>query len=140
MAGWFVTTALTGFVPDSFLRLAAIEAGQRPPFATIVHVHAVVMGSWLLLLLAQSYLAATGQRALHRQLGIASLVLVIAVPVTMIAIVINAWDALLSLTQVPADRVHALSNILLMQIRGIVLFSVFATWALLVRQSDSDSH
>ncbi len=140
MAGLFVTTALTGFVPDSFLRLAAIEAGERPPFATVVHVHAVVMGSWLLLLLAQSYLVATGRRALHRQLGIASLVLVIAVPITMIAIVVDGWEALLSLTQVPPNRVQALSNTLLLQIRGIVLFSVFATWALLVRKSDPDSH
>jgi len=140
MSALFVTTALTGFIPDSFLRVAAIEAGKRPPFAMIVHVHAVVMGSWLLLLLAQSYLQATGQRALHRQLGIASLALMVAVPIAMIAMVINAWSPVLSSTPAPPDRVHALSNILLFQIRSFVLFTVFTTWALLVRKSDPDSH
>jgi len=140
MAGLFVTTALTGFIPDSFLRLAAIEAGERPPFAMVVHVHAVVMGSWLLLLLAQSYLAATGRRELHRQLGVTSVVLVIAVLITMIALVVTAWGALLASTQVPPSRVEALSNTLLLQIRGIGLFSVFAAWALLVRKSDPESH
>ena len=43
MAGLFVVTALAGFVPRSLIKLAAVEAGQRPPFPPILHVHAVLM-------------------------------------------------------------------------------------------------
>ena len=43
-----------------------MKAGARPPFPPMLHVHAVLMGSFLLLLLAQTVLMATGRkRAAH---------------------------------------------------------------------------
>ena len=50
-AASFIGIVLAGFVPDSLGKVAAIQAGQRPPFPLILHVHAVLMGSFLLLLL-----------------------------------------------------------------------------------------
>ncbi|TIX51067.1 hypothetical protein [Alteraurantiacibacter aquimixticola] len=43
--------------------------GNFPPAPPIVHIHAVVFGTWMLLLLAQTGLASTGNVKLHRSLG-----------------------------------------------------------------------
>ena len=59
MAASFIAYTLTGFIPDSLAKIAAVEAGQRPPFPLALHAHAVLMGAFLVLLLAQSVLAAT---------------------------------------------------------------------------------
>lgn len=50
-AVWFIAIVLVGFIPDSLMKVAAVQAAQRPPFPTVLHVHAVLMGSFLLLLL-----------------------------------------------------------------------------------------
>src|SRR5258708_24254361 len=75
MAGWFIVITLTGFIPDSLTKIAAVQAGERPPFPSVLHLHAVLMGSFLLLVLAQTTLMATGRFELHRRLGIAAFVL-----------------------------------------------------------------
>jgi hypothetical protein len=51
MAALFIAIVLVGFIPDSLGKIAAVGAGQRPPFPLIMHVHAVLMGSFLLLVL-----------------------------------------------------------------------------------------
>src|SRR6185503_18248285 len=81
-AASFLAVVLAGFVPDSLAKLGAIHAGQRPPFPLVLHIHAVLMGSFLLLLLTQTVLVATGRRAWHMQLGIAALVLTPAIVIT----------------------------------------------------------
>jgi hypothetical protein len=72
MAAWFILVTLTGFIPDAIGKVAAVKAGNHPPFPLILHVHAVLMGSFLLLLLAPSVMFATGRSALHKQVGIAA--------------------------------------------------------------------
>src|ERR1700750_2077845 len=44
-AASFIAIVLAGFVPDSFAKVAAIQAGQRPPFPFVLHIHAVLLGS-----------------------------------------------------------------------------------------------
>ena len=70
MAVWFIAITLTGFIPDSLMKVEMVKAGLRPPFPIVLHMHAVVMGSFLLVLLAQTWLMATGRRAYHMQLGL----------------------------------------------------------------------
>src|SRR5438270_7722056 len=53
-AASFIVIVLAGFIPDSLQNLAMIKAHQRPPYTLIADLHAVVMGSFLLLLLAQT--------------------------------------------------------------------------------------
>ena len=74
MAVWYIAIVLTGFIPDSIMKVGMVQAGQRPPFPIVLHMHAVVMGSFLLTLLAQSWLMATGRREYHMRLGIAAFV------------------------------------------------------------------
>lgn len=65
MAGLLLVTVLTGFIPSGQLQIYLIEAGQRDSFLPVVHVHAFVMGAWILQLLAQTSLVATDNRTLH---------------------------------------------------------------------------
>jgi len=81
MAVWFIVIALVGFVPDAMMKVALVKAGARPPFPLILHVHSVLMGSFLLVLLAQTWLMATGRKALHMQLGVLGMVLAAALVV-----------------------------------------------------------
>src|SRR5205085_3381891 len=81
MAVWFIAIVVVGFVPDSMMKVALVKAGVRPPFPLVLHLHAVLMGSFLLLLLAQTVMVATGRCALHKQVGIAAFVLVPALVV-----------------------------------------------------------
>ena len=81
MAVWFIVITLVGFVPDAMMKVAMVKAGARPPFPPILHVHAVLMGSFLLLLLLQTWLMATGRKALHMQIGLLGMVLAAALVV-----------------------------------------------------------
>ena len=124
-----------------------VKAGRGRRFRRL-HVHAVLMGSFLLLLLAQSVMMATGRCALHKQVGIAAFVLVPAlVVVGMIlapTIYHQVWDGAhfgpppvrAALTPV----VPRLENILLLQIACGVLFGVFMALALWARTTNSGFH
>src|SRR5437868_14131513 len=74
-AASFVVITLVGFIPDALMKVAMVQAGQRPPFPVVMHLHAVMMGSFLLLLLAQTWLMATGRNEYHMRLGVAAFVL-----------------------------------------------------------------
>jgi hypothetical protein len=78
-AAWFVAIVLTGFIPDSLMKIAAVQTGERPPFPVVLHLHALLMGSFLLLLLGQTTLMATGRCEYHRRLGIAAFALAPAI-------------------------------------------------------------
>lgn len=142
MAALFVATALWGFIPSSLAMLEAAGNGRRPPLPFALHAHAVLTGSWLLLLLAQSVLAATGRRSMHRALGLAALALVPAMLAAMAASIPQWWDV--TLARVPPQFVPAarnfLANVLFEQFRMGSLILVFLGWALLVRRSDPESH
>ena len=154
MAGLFVVTALVGFIPDSMVllagqrlsSLATVEAGQRPLLPLILHVHAIVMASWLLLLLAQTTLMAAGRSAQHKKLGLIAVVLAPRVPLAMIGIVKTVWSRIDSippgaLTPDVLSGIKVMtSNGQLEDLRIIVLFVAFVSWALLVRRRDSETH
>jgi len=148
MAAWFIVVVLVGFIPDAIGKVQAVKAGTHPPFPPILHVHAVLMGSFLLLLLAQSVMMATGRSALHKQVGIAAFALVPAlVVVGMILAATNyhiVWDGAHhgppQVQAALAPVVPQLENILLLQIHAGVLFALFMAMALWVRTTHSGFH
>ena len=73
-AASFIVITLVGFIPDAIMKVGMVQAGQRPPFPLVMHMHAVLMGSFLLLLLAQTSLMATGRKEYHMRLGVAAFV------------------------------------------------------------------
>lgn len=148
MAAFFIAIVLTAFIPDSLAKVALVEGGQRPPFPMVMHLHSLLMGAFLILLLTQTSLAATGRIGLHRQLGIAAVVLVPALVIVGLTLSYTIYHETVMLAQTapPAERgqlaeaVLRKENVLLNQLRMSLLFPLFMTLALGARRRDSGFH
>lgn len=148
MAVLLITVTLAGFIPDSVMKIGLVETGKRPPFPLVLHLHAVAMGSWLLLLLAQTSLMATGRRAGHRQLGLASMVLGPAVVLIGFVLVPTmyqqVWNSVHAMPGGPdaagLEQVAIRGNVALIQIQVGVLFAVVVTLAVRARKQDLATH
>jgi hypothetical protein len=148
MAAWFIAIVLVGFIPDALMKIAAVQAGLRPPFPLIMHVHAVMMGSFLLLLLTQASLMATGRRELHMRVGIAAFAFVPVLVAVGIILAPTIYHQVSSMAQsAPPDigralkqRVLDLENILLLQLRIGILFPLFMAIGLRARAGNSGLH
>ena len=148
MAAAFIAVTLVGFIPDSMDRMAAIKAGARAPFPWVAHVDAVLMGSFLLLLLVQTVLVATDRRGPHRQLGIAGFVLMPAIVVAGLALVVvsyhGIWYAAQSAPAPARDGLQrlrlTLDNIMLLQLRVGFLFPILMAIGLRARRGDLGIH
>jgi hypothetical protein len=127
----FLATAVAGFAPRS----AAIVAGEMAVPPPAVHVHAALMVAWLLLLVTQASLVASGRIALHRTLGTVSYVLAPALLAALIGVTVVRYG---DLTEAGVGAFA--SNILFLQVRTIVLFPAFYLWAVASRKSAPESH
>lgn len=148
MAALFIAIVLTGFVPSSLEKIAAVEAGERPPFPLVMHAHAALMGAFLLLLFAQSFLVATGRKAAHQKLGMAGMVLAPALVIVGIILVPTIYQSVWgAMQEAPAEVQSAIQqglrdfdNIMLLQIKIGILFPILITIALMARRRDSGLH
>lgn len=148
MAVWFIAIVLAGFIPDSLGKIAAVRTGERPPFPLVLHFHAVLMGSFLLLSLTQTWLMATGRRALHMQLGMLGMALAGALVVVGFVLVPTnyhlLWDAAHSGAPGAAEKfggaMHVWENIMLLQIRIGILFALFLAIAFRARGNHAGLH
>ena len=148
MALWFIAIVLVGFIPDSVMKLAMVQAGARAPFPLVLHIHAVMMGSFLLLLLVQSLMVATGRGALHKQVGVAAFVLVPALVAVGLIVAPTMYYQVWGGAHFGPPEVRAalspvlplLENILLLQISSGVLFAAFMTIALKARATHPGLH
>ncbi len=148
MAAAFVVITLLGFIPDSIMKVAAVQSGERPPFPPVLHLHAVLMASFLLALLSQSVLAATGRFQFHRRLGMLSAVLVVAIVVTGVVLVPTmyqqVWDAAQTAPPVMREPLHQAvlirDDIMLLQLRMGVLFPLFMLIAIRARKAEPALH
>ena len=148
MAMWFIAIVLAGFIPDSLMKIDMVEAGARPPFPLVLHMHAVLMGSFLLLLLGQTWLMATGRSALHMRLGLASLVvaplLVIVGFILVPTMYHQVWQGAQSAPPAMREQlqgvVRVVENIMLLQIRIGILFPLFLGIALIARGRNAGTH
>lgn len=143
MAALFFVIVLAGFIPDSIQKIQAVQANQRPPFPWFLHIHAVAMGAWMLLLLAQTILIGTGRRHWHVWLGVSSVVLAPLVFAMMVVMAGSVWarrvgsaSAEVSLASISRSAAFVLTA----QGRAIVLFSIFFLWAFRTRRTNPDTH
>jgi hypothetical protein len=148
MATWFIAIVLAGFIPDSLGKIAAVQAGERPPFPLVLHVHAVLMGSFLLLLLAQSWLMATGRNARHMRLGMLAMLLAPALVIVGFILAPTMYRMLWDGAQAaPPGKREELQfalgiweNILLLQLRIGILFPLFLAIGLKARGRNAGMH
>ena len=89
---FWLTLAMTVFVFGGFGMHSAFPAlqGKFPPAPPVVHLHAVVMVAWMVLLVTQAGLVSAGNVKLHRSLGTwgiahATVVLLIGLSIQLIA-------------------------------------------------------
>lgn len=148
MAAWFIAIVLVGFIPDAMMKVAMVKAGARPPFPPVLHMHAVVMGSFLLTLLAQSWLMATGRRDYHMQLGVLGALLAAALVVVGFILAptmyYQVWGGATfgppEVRKALAPVVPLLENILLLQIAAGLMFALFVTIGLRARGRNAGLH
>jgi hypothetical protein len=144
----FIVVTLVGFIPDSLGKIAAVKAGQRAPFPMVLHLHAALMGSFLLLLLAQTWLVATGRCDRHMLLGRLGMVLAPALVVVGLVLVPTTYHGVWSAAQaaLPAARgelgqlLLTLENIMLMQLRIGFLFPLLLGIGLAARGRNAGLH
>ena len=147
-AASFIAITLAGFVPSSVAKIAAVQAGERPPFPPILHVHAVLMGSFLLLLLTQTTLVATGRCDLHRRLGLVAMVLAPALVVAGFILAPTTYHAVWGAAQAapagPREQlgqlVLMLDNIMLLQLRIGFLFPILLLIGMRARGKEAGLH
>ncbi|HEY7800784.1 MAG TPA: hypothetical protein VIA80_18600 [Hyphomonadaceae bacterium] len=147
-ASGFIVITLVGFVPDSLEKIAAVNAGARPPFPLALHFHAALMGAFLLLLLGQSVLQATGQRKYHRHLGIAGIALATTLVAVGFILVPTMYQQVWQGSQVAPPEAQAgikeglrtFEDIMLLQLQIGILFPTFLVIALSARKSDPGLH
>ena len=148
MAAWYIAIVLAGFIPDSMMKIGMVQAGVRPPFPLVLHMHAVLMGSFLLLLLAQTWLMATGRKALHMQLGIVGMVLgglLVAVGLVLApTMYYETWNALQTAPAAARGKLQELlslkENILLLQGRIGIVFPLLLLIGLRARGANAGLH
>jgi hypothetical protein len=148
MAAFFIAIVFTGFIPDSMTKMALVEAGERPPFPLALHAHAVVMGAFLVLLLTQATLVATGRQANHEKLGLVGAVLALTLVIVGFILVPTMYHQGWNAAQAAPPEVRAgileglrvADNIMILQIRVGILFAVMIGIALSVRRKDSALH
>lgn len=148
MAVWFIAIVLAGFIPDSLMKIEMVKAGLRPPFPLVLHMHAVLMGSFLLILLAQTSLMALGRQAYHMQLGLLGYGLAALLVIVGFVLVPTMYHQVWQGTQLapPEAREQAQSllqhveNIMLLQFRIGILFPVFLAIAFKARGRNAGMH
>lgn len=79
MAAFILVSVFLGFAQSYYLqgvlKLPPWKAFATPPHPLVVHIHAAIFSSWILLFLAQTSLISAGRVDLHRRLGLAGFVL-----------------------------------------------------------------
>jgi hypothetical protein len=113
-----------------------------------MHMHAVLMGSFLLLLLTQTVLMATGRREYHMRVGLAAFALVPTLVVVGFILAptmyYQVWEALQAAGPAAREKLQAellrKENILLLQIRIGILFPLFLAIGLRARRGHAGLH
>ena len=148
MAVWFIAIVLAGFIPDSLMKIEMVRAGARPPFPLVLHMHAVLMGSFLLILLTQTWLMATGRRQYHMQIGLVGYavgVLLVVVGLVLVPTMYHqAWQGAQSappgVREGLRQALPVKENIMLLQMRIGILFPLFLAIAFRARGRNAGIH
>lgn len=125
----FLASVVVGFGPTYYLA-GLWDAPLRSP---IIHVHAALFSSWILLLITQTSLVSANRVGIHRRLGIAGFALAcVMVPIGIVA----ATDSLLHRPVIPGRDAQAFYLIPLSDMLSFTVLMVFAYR----KRRDSASH
>jgi FtsH-binding integral membrane protein len=126
MTWLMLVTVFVGFAPSYYL-----AGASREPLPMVVHIHALVFSCWILLLITQTTLTASGRINVHRRLGIAGFIL------ACLMLIVGVWVA----TELLASGYpkHDPTGFYIIPIANIVAFTVLILFAYRAR-FDSAAH
>lgn len=136
MAAALGLTVFGGFASTYYLRLlgdgprATLTGG---PFTALVHAHAALFTTWVLLFIVQTALIASHRRAVHRRVGVAGAVLAAAM------VVVGTSTAVATAARGSAPPGLDPLAFLAVPVFDMVLFATFVTAALALRR-DAGAH
>jgi hypothetical protein len=139
-----LVVAFTGFAPSYYLSSVITIPGapEQPPLPGYVILHGATMTLWLLLLMAQTALVARGRRDIHRKLGIAGVVLALAiVPLGWMTIELSASRASTTFGKSPTELIEQF-HLDAALLRGVIGLAVFAGCVLVavLRRRNAATH
>jgi hypothetical protein len=135
MALVLAATAFAGFAPSYYL--VTLNDSPTPLLTPSVHMHAGLSTAWIVMLIVQTQLIATGRRDLHKMLGFAAVAIAVATVVTGIIVALDS-----------ERRVHTTANagtlmdpyvFLMFPMMSIGLFATFVGLAIFKRNRP-DTH
>ena len=135
---WMATSCLAiavlGFMPTYFVPMARGSFQAEP----IVHLHGLILFSWMLFFLAQTWLVAQGKVLSHRSWGMLGIALITAMTFMIVAVV-SMRIAQAQLPGQPADALHAVRAFEWVSI-STILFIVPVFTLAIVKLRDTESH
>jgi hypothetical protein len=135
MALAMAAVTFVGFAPTYYL--AAFNDGPRPILSPSVHLHGALCTAWVLLLILQTRLIASGRRALHKRLGIAGATIAAAVLVSGVFVALHSQRRVH--TEATADTLADPYVFLIFPFSSVGLFALFVALGVLSRQR-ADAH
>lgn len=128
LAATMTIVVFAGFAPTFYL-LPWTDADAKAPFEPVIYLHGAVFTGWMVLLVVQPILTATGRFDLHRRLGWFGAILAAGVVITGFAAALEAAARPVGSALPPKDP--AFLGVIL---AGIVLFGMLVTCAVLLRR------
>lgn len=142
LASVLLLIAFVGFSRTFYLRALVDTSGfiTAQKLSGQVVIHGVIFSSWILLFLAQSWLATSKKVHLHRKLGIAGTVLAAAVFLSGLLVTLNWLDRLAATNVLPADTtvMAGISGIVLHNFISMLSFAAFVMLAVYWRRNGAD--
>jgi hypothetical protein len=125
-------TVLVGFAPTYYLKLVGggpLTTLSHYPFNTLIHTHALLFSSWVVLFIVQTALVASHRVAVHRRLGIAGGILAAAM------IMVGTSTAITAARRGGGPPGVDPLAFLVVPLFDILLFTTFVSTALLLRRN-----
>jgi hypothetical protein len=135
MAIAIIAVAILGFARTYFLRpLLPVPTPAPPALTNLVHLHAFLFTTWVLMLFLQTRLVAAQRIDLHRRLGI------IAAGVAVAMVGVGALVALHAVIRGVAPFGMDPHRFLIVPLVAIALFAVFVVAGVRARRGDPQAH
>ena len=122
-SGMSILMALIVFIGFSRTYFLASYFHPKPLAAPIVHVHAAVFTSWMLLLVTQSVLPGSGRTNIHQRLGIIGMLLA---PLVFVLGIVVATEMLRRLSTAPRVDSSVIYAVALSEMMGFIVPTLFA--------------
>jgi uncharacterized membrane protein YozB (DUF420 family) len=135
MALAMAAVAFVGFAPTYYL--AALNDGPRPVLTPSVHLHGALCTAWIVLLIVQTRLIASGRRELHKRLGIAGAIVAASIFASGVYVALHSQRRVH--TDINADTLADPYVFLIFPFSSVGLFALFAALGVL-RRRRADAH